>query len=126
MPDTVMDKDFRMSVNKAKCSWWRGGYLCEQDPWEVHPCLEALEDSLMQGITAYCDITYYPPKNVKLTDTEYGLLYAPRSGETQILKWERKSGTVEIKEKGPFILTCLLYTSPSPRDKRQSRMPSSA
>ena len=24
------------------------------------------------------------------------------------------------------IKTCLLYTSPSPRDKRQSRMPSSA
>ena len=24
------------------------------------------------------------------------------------------------------IATCLLYTSPSPRDKRQSRMPSSA
>ena len=27
---------------------------------------------------------------------------------------------------GPGVLTCLLYTSPSPRDKRQSRMPSSA
>ena len=26
----------------------------------------------------------------------------------------------------PKISTCLLYTSPSPRDKRQSRMPSSA
>ena len=25
-----------------------------------------------------------------------------------------------------FLDTCLLYTSPSPRDKRQSRMPSSA
>ena len=25
-----------------------------------------------------------------------------------------------------FVTTCLLYTSPSPRDKRQSRMPSSA
>ena len=25
-----------------------------------------------------------------------------------------------------ILLTCLLYTSPSPRDKRQSRMPSSA
>ena len=25
-----------------------------------------------------------------------------------------------------FVNTCLLYTSPSPRDKRQSRMPSSA
>ena len=27
---------------------------------------------------------------------------------------------------GLFFITCLLYTSPSPRDKRQSRMPSSA
>ena len=26
----------------------------------------------------------------------------------------------------PFFYICLLYTSPSPRDKRQSRMPSSA
>ena len=35
-----------------------------------------------------------------------------------------------IKEKDNadayHILSCLLYTSPSPRDKRQSRMPSSA
>ena len=27
---------------------------------------------------------------------------------------------------GEYFLSCLLYTSPSPRDKRQSRMPSSA
>ena len=27
---------------------------------------------------------------------------------------------------GPLSMACLLYTSPSPRDKRQSRMPSSA
>ena len=26
----------------------------------------------------------------------------------------------------PVFINCLLYTSPSPRDKRQSRMPSSA
>ena len=25
-----------------------------------------------------------------------------------------------------YLMGCLLYTSPSPRDKRQSRMPSSA
>ena len=30
-------------------------------------------------------------------------------------------GTIRI-----VVMTCLLYTSPSPRDKRQSRMPSSA
>ncbi|CZS11784.1 D-ornithine 4,5-aminomutase subunit beta [Clostridioides difficile] len=26
----------------------------------------------------------------------------------------------------PKVLTCLLYTSPSPRDRQKSRMPSSA
>ena len=32
-----------------------------------------------------------------------------------------------LEELGPtFVKFCLLYTSPSPRDKRQSRMPSSA
>ena len=29
-------------------------------------------------------------------------------------------------EKANYLKGCLLYTSPSPRDKRQSRMPSSA
>ena len=30
------------------------------------------------------------------------------------------------KDKDPLNLTCLLYTSPSPRDRTRSRMPSSA
>ena len=35
--------------------------------------------------------------------------------------------TTDGKDFGPAPLqNCLLYTSPSPRDKRQSRMPSSA
>ena len=33
------------------------------------------------------------------------------------------SGKIQV---AALILACLLYTSPSPRDKRQSRMPSSA
>ena len=35
------------------------------------------------------------------------------------------TGYLLIKDNVAYI-TCLLYTSPSPRDKRQSRMPSSA
>ena len=35
-----------------------------------------------------------------------------------------KEGVTQLVELG--INSCLLYTSPSPRDKRQSRMPSSA
>ena len=45
--------------------------------------------------------------------TEWVLLALSEQGETKKL----------FKEAG---ITCLLYTSPSPRDKRQSRMPSSA
>ena len=42
----------------------------------------------------------------------------------QDLRWKRRDiKTVNLL---PNIIACLLYTSPSPRDKRQSRMPSSA
>ena len=39
---------------------------------------------------------------------------------------------IRLKEKGNYVVadficpTCLLYTSPSPRDRQKSRMPSSA
>ena len=33
---------------------------------------------------------------------------------------------VEGEENGEWIIVCLLYTSPSPRDRQKSRMPSSA
>ena len=44
------------------------------------------------------------------------------------LKGYRLTGAEnKFDEKGnPLFFPCLLYTSPSPRDKRQSRMPSSA
>ena len=32
----------------------------------------------------------------------------------------------DIKDSDVIIITCLLYTSPSPRDRTRSRMPSSA
>ena len=35
-------------------------------------------------------------------------------------------GVLTVTTFVPNQITCLLYTSPSPRDKRQSRMPSSA
>ena len=34
--------------------------------------------------------------------------------------------SVAIQQDGKIILGCLLYTSPSPRDRTRSRMPSSA
>ena len=52
--------------------------------------------------------------------------------EAVVIAWYPKaftSGcTIECKSLAlnGHLLNCLLYTSPSPRDKRQSRMPSSA
>ena len=46
--------------------------------------------------------------------------------------WVKPSSAEEIKVIDPAtedncaVITCLLYTSPSPRDRQKSRMPSSA
>ena len=52
--------------------------------------------------------------------------------QTDLLIAAAKTGKIINVKKGQFLApwdmanVCLLYTSPSPRDKRQSRMPSSA
>ena len=57
------------------------------------------------------------------------------SGPVELLSAEGGAGEIAITPRHAPLLTnlkpgpvklCLLYTSPSPRDKRQSRMPSSA
>ena len=53
----------------------------------------------------------------------HGQLYSRRY--TNLLKGEML--IIQLLEGDVYrVRTCLLYTSPSPRDKRQSRMPSSA
>ena len=42
------------------------------------------------------------------------------------LPWHGKSNPPKGFRDSDYKLTCLLYTSPSPRDMRRSRMPSSA
>ena len=41
-------------------------------------------------------------------------------------KWKEMNPVEKMEMKEKWMNICLLYTSPSPRDKRQSRMPSSA
>ena len=52
-----------------------------------------------------------------------------KSSLVNALMGEEIAETADVREsdrRGRHTTTCLLYTSPSPRDKRQSRMPSSA
>ena len=52
----------------------------------------------------------------------------------RVISWQRaiclqlaeRADVIEAVEGRALRTSCLLYTSPSPRDKRQSRMPSSA
>ena len=52
--------------------------------------------------------------------------YVPRCAELLEGSGVLPSTVIGFPHGGQATSTCLLYTSPSPRDKRQSRMPSSA
>ena len=47
-------------------------------------------------------------------------------GNTWVTRSTVPSLTVDLCDKCHPFYTCLLYTSPSPRDRQKSRMPSSA
>ena len=51
-----------------------------------------------------------------------------RSINKRVIVWESKDGIEFLERKTALeeLNICLLYTSPSPRDNRTSRMPSSA
>ena len=66
----------------------------------------------------------------KVVDSEYwGLktmaykINKNRKGHYSFLKTDSPSSAVQEMER---LMSCLLYTSPSPRDRQKSRMPSSA
>ena len=68
------------------------------------------------------------PSNVDEEPVKESLLKEQASSETISKNLaELKANKVSMKKNDEIVLgACLLYTSPSPRDKRQSRMPSSA
>ena len=69
---------------------------------------------------------YYPGLE---TNPDYDLAQKQQEGPGAMLSCEISGGLSQTKaflSKLTLFQLCLLYTSPSPRDKRQSRMPSSA
>ena len=77
---------------------------------------------------------YNPSFNIAPTQNSPILIYSNKRKIEQmrwglIPSWAKNKtiGAKLINARGETLLeNCLLYTSPSPRDKRQSRMPSSA
>ena len=63
------------------------------------------------------------------TQFGYRTIQAPIGAQIRVLPRRARTvyyGRDAFYQIDDVLLTCLLYTSPSPRDKRQSRMPSSA
>ena len=99
--------------------------------------------AISQAVKSYCGTTiidYYSTDKTEYFDITDNLTYAIMVDESPLvsvsLVRERDSQSGDwvtlISEnsdssgKYEYLVDCLLYTSPSPRDKRQSRMPSSA
>ena len=67
------------------------------------------------------------PVWLKLASSYLGLReYRGSKHNPKILEWWIKLGLPFRNDETPWCAGCLLYTSPSPRDQRGSRMPSSA
>ena len=95
-------------------------------PQNVKEAHEALFHAKMNLPDAadHCGMTQ---KELKMTFFEYLKYNAPNTQVTEnttSIPRREKQGTSKPVPIPPR--PCLLYTSPSPRDKRQSRMPSSA
>ena len=85
-----------------------------------------------QGEATVLRLEYDPNRTafialIQYKDGEKSYILAPQRlavGDTVI-----SAGRADVKPGNTMplrVMPCLLYTSPSPRDKRQSRMPSSA
>ena len=73
------------------------------------------------GVQRYDKFKY--PIFDKLTQTQLGFFWRPE--EVSLQKDRADYPTLNAAQKHIFT-ACLLYTSPSPRDRQKSRMPSSA
>ena len=86
-----------------------------------------------QAIVINSTVTLEGGGTIRFTDPESGIRTDNNAGVlTNVDNTIRGAGSIgntfsnlSINNQGT-IIACLLYTSPSPRDKRQSRMPSSA
>ena len=92
--------------------------------------VEEVEELLERGMTPYDILTDGLVAGMDIVGVDFrdGILFVP---EVLMAAKAMKAGMgilrpLLVETGAPKIGTCLLYTSPSPRDRTRSRMPSSA
>ena len=93
--------------------------------------LETLKAANTQGVTvgahvAYPDLVGFGRRNMDVASDELTADVIYQIGALQGLARAAGTEVRYVKPHGALYNTCLLYTSPSPRDRTRSRMPSSA
>ena len=96
----------------------------------LHPLTDALPKTLLpvDGDRPILDVTLANLKHVGLDEVVVVTGFAADAVRAQVPELERRHGVrLELVYNAKAeIWNCLLYTSPSPRDRTRSRMPSSA
>ena len=86
--------------------------------------LRKVSDKQGEILEITLDASYkYMENTVTVTTNGLENIATPNTEQVASMVMNRQSA---ISLRNLLIQTCLLYTSPSPRDKRRSRMPSSA
>ena len=122
-PDPILGvtEAFKRDSDPIKINLGVGAYRDENGKPYVLPAVREADKRIAN---ADLDKEYLPITGLGTFDKLAAeLAYGPQSkpvAEDRLAKAQSISGT------GALRIACLLYTSPSPRDKRQSRMPSSA
>ena len=122
LPDLLMRQamaeqkhyDFVKAKAKSVIHIYLPGGMAQQESWDPKPYSPLEYRGEMRPIKTntgeqFCESV---PKLAKMAD-KFSVIRSMTHGEA-------------AHERGTHNMFCLLYTSPSPRDKRQSRMPSSA
>ena len=81
---------------------------------------------LLENAVKHNMVTSSKPLHIKIYEDHGSLVVENNLQPKQIVKKSSGVGLDNIKQRYQLLSDCLLYTSPSPRDRQKSRMPSSA
>ena len=115
-----------VAADRESTVWSHNFDTTIEDIFDIHDEIVDTIVSTIAGRVEYDEVKLLAstrPENLTAYDLVlHGLEHHRKSNVTA----EHAKQAVELFEKAINIDTCLLYTSPSPRDRQKSRMPSSA
>ena len=99
------------------------GYFCNTTNWTHKPYHQLLDET--RQITEFCDQSKW--NSIWYTEHHFNHEGMESCTNPLMLGADAAARTKNIRiGQAANVITCLLYTSPSPRDRTRSRMPSSA